>query len=272
MVNFRFTMLRGVAIVAAAMSLAACATLPEPSSRMTMASSTAAPMAFLDFCARSPKDCGGPEGEVDRIEAQRVAWTEVFKASPAPAPAAITPAPAAGKFDWSAHFAAAATRTTMEARPAVLRRVEAAPTQPVLDEKLWAQLNKVNRKINHDLVRRSDEESYGREDYWATPLSDGAAAFGDCEDYVLEKRRALVAAGVPQSAMSAAIVTTSWGETHAVLLVDTDKGEYVLDNLSSFIVPWAKAGYVWRERQFGAAFTWGVARLEEPRLMLAAAQ
>ncbi len=206
------------------------------------------------------------------MEAQRVTWAEVFKAGPAAAPAAIAPAPSVGKFDWSAHFAATAPRTTMEVSPAVLRRVEAAPSHPVLDEKLWAQLNKVNRKINHDLVRRSDQDGYGREDYWATPLSDGEAAFGDCEDYVLEKRRALATAGVPQSAMSAAIVTTSWGETHAVLLVDTDKGEYVLDNLSSFIVPWAKAGYVWRERQFGAAFTWGLARSEEPRLMLAAAQ
>ncbi|MDG2520486.1 transglutaminase-like cysteine peptidase [Caulobacter segnis] len=269
MVNFAFTVLRGAAIVAGVMSLAACATLPEPSSRMTMAASMAAPQGFLDFCSRSPEDCGGAAAEADRIEAQRVAWSQVFNSKAAPAPAAIVPS-TSGQFDWSAHFAAASASKNLEAIPAVLRRVEDAPAHPVLNEKLWAQLNKVNRKINHDLVRRSDQEGYGREDYWATPLSDGAAAYGDCEDYVLEKRRALAAAGVPQSAMSAAIVTTSWGETHAVLLVDTDKGEYVLDNLSSFIVPWAKAGYVWRERQFGAAFTWGVARSE--RLMLASAQ
>ncbi|WP_369062135.1 transglutaminase-like cysteine peptidase [Caulobacter sp. 73W] len=271
MVNSLFTSIRSAAIVAGAMMVTACATMPEASSRMTMAAATAAPMGYLDFCARSPDDCGGVEAQGERIEAQRVAWSQMFKIAAAPAPAAIAPA-ANEKFDWAAHFAAAEAGKSLDVTPAVLRQVEVHASSPVMDEKLWAQLNKVNRKINHDLVRRSDQEGYGQEDFWATPLSDGAAAYGDCEDYVLEKRRALVAAGIPQSAMSAAIVVTSWGETHAVLLVDTDKGEYVLDNLSSFIVPWAKAGYVWRERQFGAAFTWGMARTEQPRLMLASAQ
>ena len=87
---------------------------------------------------------------------------------------------------------------------------------------LWASLTAVNNRINRAIIRATDMEVYGVEDYWATPLEDGTAkARGDCEDYVLEKRRALVAAGVPESALSIAVATTPWGEGHALLLVST---------------------------------------------------
>lgn len=276
MVNAVFTTIRMAAIVAGGLIATACATLPEASTSMTMASAAPAPMAYLDFCARSPGDCATDGQAVEQVaqaraEAQQFAWNEVFKSGAASAPAAIK-ASSSGRYDWSAAFAASGTTPPLAATPAVLRKAVTSTQKLVLDEKLWAQLNKVNRKINHDLVRRSDQESYGQEDFWATPLSDGKAAYGDCEDYVLEKRRALIAGGVPANALSAAIVTTSWGETHAVLLVDTDRGEYVLDNLSSFVAPWSKVGYSWRERQFGDAFTWGLASLNAPGLQFALAR
>ena len=82
-----------------------------------------------------------------------------------------------------------------------------------------------------------------------TTVTVGASAAGDCKDYVLEKRRALIAAGLPAGALSIAIVKTSWGETHAVLLVSTTGGELVLDSLTPRIQAWRKTGYTWVARQ-----------------------
>ena len=40
----------------------------------------------------------------------------------------------------------------------------------------------------------------------------------------------------------------------------TDKGEYVLDNLSAWVLPWNKTPYKWGERQVaGSASHWAVA-------------
>ena len=125
----------------------------------------------------------------------------------------------------------------------------------VVDKALWAQLNAVNRNTNRAIRHTPDAKQYGREDYWAIPTGRGAR--GDCEDYVLAKRSALIEAGVSPDALSIAIVRTQWGELHAVLLVATDRGELVLDNLSQWIRRWDTVGYDWLERQVGAdLLTW----------------
>lgn len=129
---------------------------------------------------------------------------------------------------------------------------------PALTPALWGQLTRINDKVNRQIVRRADIQTYGVLDRWATPLAQGDQ-YGDCEDYVLEKRRALLAAGVPDHAMSIAVANTSWGESHAVLLVSTDQGDYVLDSLTPWILPWRKASLTWRERQVaGAPFRWAM--------------
>ncbi|MDP1875908.1 transglutaminase-like cysteine peptidase [Phenylobacterium sp.] len=146
--------------------------------------------------------------------------------------------------------------------PELPRPSEAPIAQPVerpaLTPALWGQLTRINDKVNRQIVRRADIQTYGVLDRWATPLLNGEQ-YGDCEDYVLEKRRALVAAGLPASALSIAVATTSWGESHAVLLVATDKGDYVLDSLTPWILPWRKASLTWGARQVaGAPFRWAM--------------
>lgn len=129
---------------------------------------------------------------------------------------------------------------------------------PALTPALWSQLTRINDKVNRQIVRRADIQTYGVLDRWATPLAQGGQ-YGDCEDYVLEKRRALLAAGLPEDALSIAVATTTWGESHAVLLVSTDQGDYVLDSLTPWILPWQKASLTWRERQVaGAPFRWAM--------------
>jgi predicted transglutaminase-like cysteine proteinase len=137
------------------------------------------------------------------------------------------------------------------ARPAVVK------TAPViaLSDSDWKAIGDINRQVNRQIRSGSDARVYGVGDYWTVPNGDRAR--GDCEDYVLAKRRALVRAGYPVGALSIAVVETRWGEIHAVLLVATDRGDYVLDNLTGRISRWDEANYKWRERQApGKTFEW----------------
>jgi len=80
---------------------------------------------------------------------------------------------------------------------------------------------------------------------WSYP-DDG---YGDCEDYVLLKRRLLIAAGWPRSALLITVVRDEKDEGHAVLTVKTDKGELILDNQAEDILPWNQTGYRFVKRQ-----------------------
>jgi predicted transglutaminase-like cysteine proteinase len=135
----------------------------------------------------------------------------------------------------------------------------------VLNQDLWNEVRSVNDRVNRAILRRSDKELYGVDENWTLPLETGVNA-GDCEDFVLEKRRALLEAGVPQSALSIAVVTTYRGVSHAVLLLSTDRGDYVLDSLTPWILPWAKTDYHWEERQVaGSTEQW--ASLSAPEVV-----
>lgn len=85
-------------------------------------------------------------------------------------------------------------------------------------------------------------EAFGVDDHWTLPLDVGGRATGNGKHYVLEKRRALVEAGVSKNALSIAVVRTPRRETHAVLLVQTDRGEVVIENLTPEMLPWRLAG------------------------------
>ena len=72
----------------------------------------------------------------------------------------------------------------------------------------------------------TDLEHWGVVEKWSYP-EDG---YGDCEDYVLLKRRMLMQSGWPREALLITVVRDRKGDGHAVLTVKTDKGEYILDN------------------------------------------
>lgn len=174
--------------------------------------------------------------------------------------------PAAANSAKVIELAAAAKATTGGALAARATPAQAlAPAQPIAtvtleapagpvaplaaDHTLLARLDRVNRRINSAIRYVPDAALYGNEDYWHLSLYPGGPAAGDCKDYVLEKKRALIAEGIPAANLSIAIVQTSRGEIHAVLLVNTDRGELVLDSLSAWVQPWRKVGYRWLERQ-----------------------
>jgi predicted transglutaminase-like cysteine proteinase len=90
----------------------------------------------------------------------------------------------------------------------------------------------------------SDTELYGEEEFWAYP-----ADAGDCEDYVLMKKRYLEKLGFARSALLITVVLDERNEGHAVLTLRTDEGDFVLDNRRNEIRRWSDLDYVFLERQ-----------------------
>lgn len=80
--------------------------------------------------------------------------------------------------------------------------------------------------------------------HWA--LSPAA---GDCNDYAVTKRHALVAKGWPQSSLRLAVVRTDTGQGHLVLVVRLADGDVVLDNLSPAVRKWNAPAYEWISMQ-----------------------
>jgi predicted transglutaminase-like cysteine proteinase len=109
----------------------------------------------------------------------------------------------------------------------------------------WLELREINEDVNRDIKPMDDERHYGRAEYWNIP-TDG---FGDCEDYALAKRQQLIAMGFSERALRIAIVYTWKNERHAVLTVVTDRGDFVLDNLTEEIRNWDETDYRWIEQQ-----------------------
>lgn len=121
----------------------------------------------------------------------------------------------------------------------------ADPGPSVMTKSLWKAIVGVNLAVNRAVRPMSDRDIHGREEVWSFP----AAGVGDCEDYVLEKRRRLMAGGMPVANLLITVVRKQDGEGHAVLTIRTDKGDYVLDNLNDAVRPWQKTGYRFLKRQ-----------------------
>ena len=101
-----------------------------------------------------------------------------------------------------------------------------APRDIVLTSKTWDDLVKVNNWVNDSIKPITDADHWGVVERWNFP-DDGA---GDCEDYVLLKRKMLMQAGWPREALLITVVRDKKGEGHAVLTVKTNRGEFILDN------------------------------------------
>ena len=106
---------------------------------------------------------------------------------------------------------------------------------------LHVELEKVNRVVNRAIVPAAPD---GGVDDWRLD-----AAQGDCNDYAVQKRHALLALGLAPHALSLAVVRTPSQEAHLVLTVRTDAGDFVLDNLHEHVLRWDGAGYTWIMRQ-----------------------
>jgi predicted transglutaminase-like cysteine proteinase len=107
------------------------------------------------------------------------------------------------------------------------------------------RIERINRWVNANVEAVSDAEQWGVIDRWDYPV----AGKGDCEDFVLLKRRLLIEAGFPREALLITVVKDARNEGHAVLTVKTDAGDLILDNLNNEVKPWDKTGYLFVKRQ-----------------------
>jgi predicted transglutaminase-like cysteine proteinase len=260
---------------------------------MQLGASAMPPQAYVAFCQRQPWECGDQPGRVlaraAQADAERAALfaqaspamlTSLVQSPPAsvsttaldepaaPELAALEPLePLTATVERAPVLAAILAFDPATAQPAEVgtpsppppaRTVRAEPQPLRMTPQLWSRLNRVNDELNRTILVRTDRWTYRKADYWTTPLENGVR-YGDCEDFVLEKRRALLAEGLPREVLNIALVTTSWGESHAVLVVSTTDGDLVLDNLSRWIAPWGQTGYRFRQREVGGdPFTWAM--------------
>lgn len=122
-------------------------------------------------------------------------------------------------------------------------RSKPAPARQVTDHG-WDVIRAVNLDVNKTIIPMTDMEVYGREEWWEYPVDAG-----DCEDFVLLKRRKLLQAGFSESDLLITVVRKPDGEGHAVLTVRSSVGDYILDNLVDDVKPWNETPYTYLKRQ-----------------------
>lgn len=108
-----------------------------------------------------------------------------------------------------------------------------------LDRTVREEIEYVNFYVNTTVQPVTDLDLYGVDELWTYPV-DG---FGDCEDYALQKKKFLMERGFHPANLRLAAVYTQSGEGHLVLVVQTNFGDLVLDNLDNSIKFWNETGY-----------------------------
>ncbi len=122
------------------------------------------------------------------------------------------------------------------------------PSEPEmikLTPAVWKLINEVNLAVNKEVSSVTDLEHWGVVDRWDFAV-DG---LGDCEDFQLLKRKRLRQAGLPQRAMLMTVVLDENNEGHAVLMIRTDRGDFVLDNKRNGVLPWQQTNYLFIKRE-----------------------
>jgi predicted transglutaminase-like cysteine proteinase len=108
----------------------------------------------------------------------------------------------------------------------------------------WNMISQVNLYVNSKIKPISDMDLYHVADQWTYPVDEG-----DCEDYVLLKKRYLVGMGFSPDELLITVVFDENGAGHAVLGLPTDNGDFVLDNRRDEILLWNQTGYKFLKRQ-----------------------
>lgn len=109
----------------------------------------------------------------------------------------------------------------------------------------FVEAQRIHESVNNSTEFATDLQMHGR-DFW-----QDNARVGDCEDYALAKRRLLMEAGYDSHKMHVATCWTERGEYHAVLIVETERGHYVLDNRFAFPMEKQSTGYKWDKWECG---------------------
>ena len=89
--------------------------------------------------------------------------------------------------------------------------------------------SRINSDVNASVTWMSDSEQFGVPEFWC----EARSGFDDCDGYALLKREQLIQQGFDEDKIH---IATCWINVkaidtgHCVLIVETDKGQFVLDN------------------------------------------
>ncbi len=108
----------------------------------------------------------------------------------------------------------------------------------------WRELTEINETVNASIQPVTDLDLFGKPEVWEFPETSG-----DCEDFVLLKRRLLLEKGWPAAALLITVVRQANGDGHAVLTVTSNLGDLVLDNLDPHVKLWSETSYRYLKRQ-----------------------
>lgn len=113
-----------------------------------------------------------------------------------------------------------------------------------MHQERWNQIVDVNNLVNWKISPATDRDMFGVADVWSMP-----SRYGDCEDYAIAKKWELLRQGFKPEQLLYAVVKGTVSPYHAVLVVRTQWGDYVLDNMREEVLPWKETGYTWVIRQ-----------------------
>lgn len=128
--------------------------------------------------------------------------------------------------------------------PADCRETSAVNSTIDMSAERWNLVHQVNSFVNGRIAPVSDQDLYGQPEFWAYPTDAG-----DCEDYVLLKKKLLESLGFPAASLLITVVLDERREGHAVLTVTTNAGDYVLDNRRDDVLRWSDTAYTYLKRQ-----------------------
>jgi predicted transglutaminase-like cysteine proteinase len=165
---------------------------------------------------------------------------------------ASLPAPSLGTTAIGAAKPLPAWSVFCERQPAECAVDPSEPAIVSLTPKVWQMIVGVNQRVNTTIKPLTDMEHWGVPDRWDIP-TDGR---GDCEDFQLLKRKLLAEAGLPRRAMRMVVVVDDEAQGHAVLMIRTDRGDFILDNKVSTVLPWHRTGYVFIKRESDDVLGW----------------
>ncbi len=113
-------------------------------------------------------------------------------------------------------------------------------------QSIETKLNRVNDFFNQRIQFADDINTWGEQDYWATPLETMARRQGDCEDFSIAKYATLLLAGIELEKLQIIYVKARSGDysstrsrAHMILAYYPTPGAdpVVLDNLIDDIRP-----------------------------------
>ena len=93
----------------------------------------------------------------------------------------------------------------------------------------YSVAERINREVNASVSYMSDSEQFGIPEFWC----EARSGFDDCDGYALLKRELLKEQGFDAEKIHLATcwINVKADDTgHCVLIVETDKGQVILDN------------------------------------------